>query len=126
MVPDYPPFSPFWSGGPKVNPVRNLSELARFSPEKLVKLTLHEDNRLLLGLNCLEPGQSQPAHAHAGADKFYYVVAGRARFVVGDATVEAGAGDVVLCPAGVPHGIETALERTTLLVGIAPWKTTSS
>ena len=126
MVPDHSPVPSFWSGGRKVNPVRNLSELARFSPEKLVKLTLHEDNRLLLGLNCLEPGQCQPTHAHAGADKFYYVVAGRARFVVGDATVEAGAGDVVLCPAGVSHGIETALERTTLLVGIAPWKTTSS
>ena len=126
MVPDHSPVPPFWSSGRKVNPVRNASELARFSREKLVKLTLHESHRLLLGLNCLEPGQSQPAHAHAGADKFYYVVAGRARFVVGDATVEAGAGDVVLCPAGVSHGIETALERTTLLVGIAPWKTTSS
>ena len=105
-----------------MNVLGNLQKLARFSPEKLVKVTLHESGHLLLGLNCLETGQSQPAHRHAGADKFYYVASGRARFVVGDATLEAGAGEIVLCPAGEPHGIERALERTTLLVGIAPWQ----
>jgi mannose-6-phosphate isomerase-like protein (cupin superfamily) len=102
--------------------VHNVAAAARFSSEKLAKVTLHSSGSMLLGLNCLESGQSQLVHAHAGADKFYYVCSGRARFVLGDATVDAGPGDVVVCPAGEPHGIETALERTTLLVGIAPWK----
>ena len=102
--------------------VLNVARLARFASEKMAKTTLSESERLLLGLNCLEPGQSQAPHTHVGADKFYYVCSGRARFVVGAETVEAGAGEVVVCPAGEPHGIEQALERTTLLVGIAPWK----
>jgi quercetin dioxygenase-like cupin family protein len=102
--------------------VHTVRALARFAPEKMTKLTIRESDSLMLGLNGLEPGQSQPAHAHDAADKFYYVVEGRARFIVGDASVEAAAGDVVVCPAGERHGIEEALERTTLLVGIAPWK----
>jgi quercetin dioxygenase-like cupin family protein len=102
--------------------VQTVHALARFAPEKMAKVTIHQTESLLLGLNCLEPGQSQETHTHDGADKFYYVVGGRARFTVGDARIEAAAGDVVVCPAGVRHGIEEALERTTLLVGIAPWK----
>ena len=76
--------------------------------------------RLFVGLNCFEPGQAQKVHSHAGADKFYYVCSGRARLTVGDETREVGAGEIVWAPAGVPHGVEEALERTVLLVGIAP------
>src|SRR5438094_4762264 len=68
----------------------------------------------------LEPGQEQPVHTHAGADKFYLVVTGKARFILGDSVREAGPGDLILAPEGVPHGIETALERTVMLVAIAP------
>ena len=59
-------------------------------------------------------------HAHAGADKFYYVCSGRARLTVGEETREVAAGEIVVAPAGVPHGVAEALERTVLLVGIAP------
>ncbi|MDD2839083.1 MAG: cupin domain-containing protein, partial [Sulfuricurvum sp.] len=36
-----------------------------------------------------------------------YVISGRAKVVIGDKTIEAGAGDVLLIPAGVPHSYET-------------------
>jgi len=49
-----------------------------------------------VGLNCFEPGQSQAVHAHAGADKFYVVLSGKANFVVGERTVAAVAGDLIL------------------------------
>jgi len=32
----------------------------------------------------------------------------------------AAAGDLIWAPAGVVHGVEEALERTVLLVGMAP------
>jgi quercetin dioxygenase-like cupin family protein len=99
-----------------------LETLERFLPEKMAKLDLFQSARLLLGLNCLEAGQSQPAHSHENADKFYFVVRGQAEFTVGGSTVEASAGELVLCPAGTPHGIKRAFVRTTILVGIAPWQ----
>jgi quercetin dioxygenase-like cupin family protein len=100
--------------------VRRLADLVSFQPAKGTKADLFRGDRLFVGLNCFEPGQSQPLHRHASADKFYYVVSGRARFTVADESFEAGAGAAVWAPADVPHGVEQALERTVLLVGIAP------
>ena len=75
----------------------------------------------MLGVNCLEPGQTQPAHDHADQDKFYYVIEGVGRFQVGDEFVTAGEGQLVWAAAGVVHGVTNEGDtRLTLLVGIAP------
>ena len=93
------------------------------NPEKFFKSTLAESAQLLLGLNCLEPGQSQAAHTHAGQDKFYYVIEGVGDFTVGDEASQAGPGVTVWAPAGAPHGVANrGSTRLVLLVGIAPWK----
>ena len=93
---------------------------ATFDPARGTKADLWVGGRLFVGLNCFEPGQSQPIHAHPGADKFYFLVSGKARMTVGAETRVAAAGDLVAAPADVPHGIAEALERTVMLVGIAP------
>src|SRR6058998_4286410 len=100
--------------------LQHLPERARFSSTKMAKVDCFRSDRLLVGLNCFEPGQEQSVHTHAGADKFYLVVTGKARFILGESVREAGPGDLILAPAGVPHGVETALERTVMLVAIAP------
>ena len=93
------------------------------SPSKFFKSTLFESPRLLLGLNCLEPGQAQAAHEHSDQDKFYFVVEGQGEFSVGDETREASSGVTVWAPAGMLHGVANrGAERLVLLVGIAPWK----
>ena len=98
----------------------SVTRSAVFSGEKATKADLCTGERLFVGLNCFEPGQAQKVHAHAGADKFYYVCSGRARLTVREKTREVAEGDIVWAPAGVPHGVAEALERTVLLVGIAP------
>ncbi len=89
--------------------------------DRFYKTTLFRADSLLLGLNCLEPGQVQAPHAHEDQDKFYCVIAGEGRFWVGDERLTGRPGDVVWAPAGLSHGVEnTGDERLTLLVGIAP------
>ena len=89
--------------------------------EKFYKTTLWQGEHVMVGLNCLEPNQTQPVHAHQGADKIYFVLEGRGRFTIGDEEREADAGTLVLAPAGVPHGVtNTGAERLSLLVVIAP------
>lgn len=89
--------------------------------EKHHKATLWQGAHLMVGLNCLEPGQTQRAHAHEGADKFYFVLEGRGRFVVGDEERETLAGTLVVAPAGVEHGVtNTGETRLSLLIAIAP------
>lgn len=99
---------------------KEIGEATSFNPEKAAKADLFSGGQLFVGLNCFEPGQTQRAHVHAGADKFYLLVSGRARMTVGDETREVTAGTVVWAPADVPHGVGEALERTVMLVGIAP------
>src|ERR671915_2398164 len=53
-------------------------------PEKFYKTTLWQGDHAMVGLNCLEPGQTQKVHAHDGADKFYLVLEGSGIFTVGD------------------------------------------
>jgi len=100
--------------------LQHLPERARFSGAHMTKLDCFRSDRLLIGLNCFEPGQEQKVHAHATADKFYLVVTGKARFILGESVREAGPGDLILAPQDVPHGVETALERTVILVAMAP------
>jgi quercetin dioxygenase-like cupin family protein len=89
--------------------------------EKFFKTTLWQGANVMLGLNCLEPGQSQKVHAHPGADKFYLVLAGSGNFTVGDTSRNASAGTIVIAPADVPHGVSNdGNERLSLLIGIAP------
>jgi quercetin dioxygenase-like cupin family protein len=99
---------------------RQIASASAFRADAEVKADLFRGAHLLVGLNCFEAGQAQRVHTHGGADKFYLVVSGRARMTVGDETREAGPGTVVWAPADVPHGVAEALERTVLLVAIAP------
>lgn len=89
--------------------------------DKFYKTTLFQAEHLMVGLNCLEPGQVQKVHDHADQDKFYYVIEGEGRFTVGDDVTEAGPGHIVWAAAGVPHGVENRSEtQLVILMGIAP------
>ncbi len=52
--------------------------------DKHYKTTLFQSERLMLGLNCLEPGQEQSVHAHTDQDKFYFVLEGEGLFTIGE------------------------------------------
>src|ERR1041385_6833672 len=81
----------WWAGGAMAQVV-DYRTLVGSNPEKMYKATVYESPKLLLGLSCLEPGQSDRAHTHADQDKFYFVVEGEGEFQVGEETVRAGAG----------------------------------
>ena len=89
--------------------------------DKFHKSTLCEGQFLMLGLNCLEPGQAHAVHTHADQDKVYVVMDGTGWFTVAGEQREAGAGMVIWAPAGVPHGVENrGAERLNVLVGMGP------
>lgn len=50
-------------------------------------------------------GEGPRLHVHP-YDETFIVIEGRARFFVGDRTLDAGQGEVVFGPAGVPHRFE--------------------
>lgn len=95
--------------------------LRRFDGAKLQKLSLFESPQMFGDLYCLEPGQSQKPHAHAGATKFYFVLEGRGRFTIAEQVRELGPGGLAYALPGEPHGVENAGPgRLALLVAMAP------
>jgi quercetin dioxygenase-like cupin family protein len=94
---------------------------AVFRPDKMGKATLFDSPRMLVGLNCFEPGQEHALHAHAGMDKLYVVVSGAGEFLLEGRAVAMAAGQVLVAPEGIPHGIRnTGRERLVVLAVLAP------
>jgi len=101
--------------------VKSFAAPRRFAPDKLQKLNLFETDGFFCDVYCLEPGQEQKAHAHAGSDKLYAVLEGTVTVSVGGETRELRAGEIVLCPAGSQHGVvNRSGARAALLVFMAP------
>ena len=96
-------------------------EHAVFKPEKMGKATLFESQRILVGLNCFEPGQEHKLHAHNGMDKVYQVVAGSGVFLLEGSEIAMSTGVMLVAPDGVPHGIRnTGSEQLIVLAILAP------
>jgi quercetin dioxygenase-like cupin family protein len=94
---------------------------AEWRADKMGKSTLFESPRLLVGLNAFEPGQSHALHAHAGMDKLYYVVEGEGMFLLEGTELPMRAGDALVAPDGVAHGIRnTGGARLLVMAVLAP------
>src|SRR6187455_1354452 len=97
------------------------SDWATWNADKMGKSTLFESPRLLVGLNAFEPGQSHALHTHAGMDKVYQVIAGSGVFLLDGGELSMAAGDLLVAPEGVPHGVRnTGDDRLVLLAILAP------
>ena len=102
------------------NPIRP-EEHAVFAPDKMGKATLFRSERILVGLNSFEPGQEHPLHAHSGMDKVYHVLSGQGIFLLEDREIPMQAGQMLIAPEGVAHGIRNdAAERLIVLAILAP------
>ncbi len=97
------------------------AEHAAYSASKMGKSTLFRSERLLVGLNAFEAGQEHALHAHAGQDKAYVVVEGEGVFLLDGRALAMTAGDVLVAPEGVPHGVRnTGHGRLLVLAILAP------
>lgn len=88
---------------------------------KFYKGTIFHGDQMMIGINCLEPGQVQSIHDHDDQDKIYIVMEGTGSFTVDNEIREAGPGQLIWAAAGIPHGVENrGRERLVVLVCMAP------
>jgi mannose-6-phosphate isomerase-like protein (cupin superfamily) len=85
--------------------VKKVTDLESFNEDAMVKVNVFETPRFFCDIYCLRPGQSQKVHSHAANDKLYYIVRGEATVIVGSESRALRAGEIVLAPAGEPHGV---------------------
>lgn len=95
---------------------------AVYEANKMGKSTLFESDRLLVGLNAFEPGQEHRLHAHAGLDKVYSVVEGTGLFLLEGRELPMRAGDLLVAPEGVPHGVRNTGSSRLLVLAILAGK----
>jgi len=98
-----------------------VKEHARFALDKMAKIALATTDRAQLDLYCVAPGQSQKAHRHEEQDKIYYVLEGTGRFGLGGREERLAAGEALVAPAGVDHGLTNdGTEPLLVLVVVTP------
>mgnify|MGYP002350978083 CR=1 FL=1 len=92
-----------------------------FNSDRCGKSTLFENEFILAGLNCLNPGQSMEKHAHDVQNRFYLVLEGEGLITLNNETNKASQGMVIWVPSGCVHKINNnGEEQMVLLVGISP------
>ena len=91
---------------------------AVYSDHKMGKATIFASPRLLVGLNAFEAGQEHALHAHAGQDKVYQVIEGRGLFLLEGRELPMAAGDLLVAPEGVPHGVRNVGPGRLLVLAI--------
>jgi quercetin dioxygenase-like cupin family protein len=67
----------------------------------------------------IAPG-GPPVHVHEAQDEVFHVLEGRFRFRIGDELFEAGSGDVLFGPRGVPHAFASVSPTARLLLTFQP------
>ena len=94
---------------------------AEWRADRMGKATIFQSSRLLVGLNAFEPGQAHALHAHAGMDKMYQVLEGEGVFLLEGRELPMAAGDLLVAPEGIPHGVKnTGSGRLLVLAILAP------
>lgn len=56
-----------------------------------------------------------PMHVHSREEESFYILEGRMRFVVGEETIDAPAGTLVVLPRGVPHRFTLETDHVRML-----------
>ena len=93
-------------------------DFASWNPDKMGKATIFRSDRIMVGLNCFEPGQEHKLHAHEGMDKVYHVLEGTGVFVLESGELPMEPGVMLVAPQNVPHGIRNTGDGRLLVLAI--------
>ena len=98
-----------------------VEDHVKLDASRMAKIALATTARCQLDLYCVAPGQSQRPHTHDDQDKIYYVLEGKGRFELGGKQERLTAGDALVAPAGMDHGlVNDGTEPLLVLVVVTP------
>ena len=104
--------------------ILDLKDFQRFSAEKGVPVPIYEDPDLRLLAWNLEPGQENAVHVHPTFAQTLIIIEGSGVALKGDnaAPVPIKAGQLLVAPRGIPHGIRNT--GTSRLSYLSVWNNT--
>lgn len=95
--------------------VINLAGMVDYQPGKVISATFAQNDAVSITLFAFAKGEGISTHASTG-DAMVHILEGQAEITVGDQKMKAGAGEMVVMPANVPHGLTAAENFKMLLV----------
>jgi len=95
--------------------VLNLADLVEYKPGQVISQTLVQTPNFSITLFALSAGEGISTHTTTG-DAMVYILDGEAEITIGDKTVTPAAGQTVIMPANIPHGLEARKSFKMLLI----------
>lgn len=92
----------------------NLADLVDYAPGSVVSRTLVKNPAGTITLFAFDAGEGLSEHS-TPFDALVQILDGEAELTIGGKPVPAGAGETVLMPANIPHGLRAA-ERFKMLL----------
>ena len=112
-----------------MKPPPSITEPTRIRPSDVAErmgpppwsTVLLDDGRNWAVLTADPPGHCTEPRSHPDCNEWWIVVAGALRWHIGDhPPIHAATGDIVLCPAGVVHSVETVGDGPSLRIAVVP------
>lgn len=94
-----------------------FSDLVEYQSGRVVSLTLAQNDAMSMTLFAFGKGEGVSTHSAPG-DALVYILDGQAQISIGDTSLRAGAGQAVVMPANIPHGLEAVENFKMLLIVI--------
>jgi quercetin dioxygenase-like cupin family protein len=92
----------------------SLSSLVDVETGKIISRTFVQRPEMTITLFAFAAGEGVSTHSAPG-DAMIYVLEGEAKITIGGAPITAKAGDVVVMPANIPHGVDAENDFKMLL-----------
>ena len=94
-----------------------LDSLVEYQEGRVVSLTLVQNEAMSMTLFAFAKGEGISTHSAPG-DALVYIIDGVARITIGDKTIEAKAGQTVVMPSNIPHGLD-AIENFKMMLVVS-------
>ncbi|MDR3589194.1 MAG: cupin domain-containing protein [Negativicutes bacterium] len=92
-----------------------LAKLVDYQAGKVISLTFVQNEALSMTLFAFAKGEGVSTHSAPG-DAMVYILDGTAEVTIGKETLKASAGQTVVMPADIPHGLEAVENFKMLLI----------
>jgi quercetin dioxygenase-like cupin family protein len=92
-----------------------FADLVDYQQGKVISLTMVQNASLSMTLFAFSKGEAISTHSAPG-DALVYILDGQAQITIGDQQLNAKAGEVVVMPANIPHGLDATENFKMLLI----------
>ncbi len=95
-----------------------IDEIKEFSPDKFLKKSPLNTDKLVFNTFFFKPSQILPYHKHPASDELFYIVEGSGEFTVGNDKVMIGPTSAVYGPADVFHGLVNSGDKDMVVISV--------